>query len=219
MDLMTTLEDGPGPPTPKKVSIFDVLATSEGGSSGGLLAVKDDNFEELCTAFCTNDPVVKSAVMNLDFDFRQSQRFASSLLAGHSLIDERSLRTDFAFRTDRPSHDDPLALAAEFCVPLDQDAELELRTILEGQVVDELDQSQIALERYLLDVLKNDAAYISGNMSAMAALTIGDYTARYLTDVDFDCQGALGIGDDGSRAPLAGYDMRNLRAVVGLNQE
>ena len=198
----------------EEVSIFDVLATS-----GGLLSVTDDTFESICPAFCSENPVLRSKLMSLAFDFQQCQRFATSLLAGYSIVSEASLGTVFAFKTNRAVIDEAgqLVLQDAFCEPMENVALEEVRARLGGLSEEALQQCNTALEKYLLSMLRSEPAYSSDNADDPDLLrlrnsTIGDYAAARLGDIaDFDCQQALAV--------IEKYQMRFLRAIALQNSQ
>eukprot|EP01043_Picozoa_sp_COSAG02_P014978 COSAG02_NODE_626_length_19349_cov_11.664468_11_plen_2738_part_01 len=198
----------------EKVSIFDVLATS-----GGLCSVTNDNFESVCPAFCSEDPVLRSNLMSLTFDFQQCQRFATSLLAGYALIDERSLGTVYAFKTNRATVDEEgqLLLHENFCAPMEIDALEQLRARLGGLSEEALQSCNIALEKYLLSMLRSEPAYTRDDIEdpdlvKLSSSTIAEYAETKLGDItELDCRQAL--------EHVGTYPMRFLRAIALENSK
>eukprot|EP01043_Picozoa_sp_COSAG02_P017655 COSAG02_NODE_804_length_16991_cov_2.687840_5_plen_2135_part_01 len=190
-----------------QISLFDVLATS-----GGLLSAQSDNFQVVCPAFCTEDPIVRSKLMSLDFDFTQCQRFVTSLLAGHSIIDEDSLRTVFAFKKDI---DAGVELHAKFTEPIDERLREDIRERLTGLQFDDLERCRAGLQKYLIGILKLEPAYVSGNEAAleqMSKQTIESFSQEKLVDIaDFDRDVAF--------AQIEELELRYLNALVEVVEE
>ena len=190
-----------------QISLFDVLATS-----GGLLSAHGDNFEVVCPAFCTEDPIVRSKLMSLEFDFTQCQRFVTSLLAGHSIINEDSLRTVFAFKKDT---DAGVELHATFSERMEERLREDVRERLTGLQVDDLERCRAGLQKYLIGVLKSEPAYVSEQEAALEQLgkqTIEMFSQEKLVDiVDFDRTAAF--------AQIEELELRYLSALVEIVED
>jgi hypothetical protein len=190
-----------------QISLFDVLATS-----GGLLSVQSDNFQVVCPAFCTEDPIMRNKLMTLEFDFTQCQRFVTSLLAGHSIIDEDSLRTVFAFKKDT---DAGVELHNKFSERMDERLRENIRERLTGLQFDDLERCRAGLQKYLIGILKLEPAYVSGNEAAleqMSRQTIEAFSQEKLVDItDFDRDVAF--------AQIEELELRYLNALVEVVEE
>eukprot|EP01047_Picozoa_sp_COSAG01_P012870 COSAG01_NODE_590_length_15129_cov_55.685895_2_plen_4125_part_01 len=159
------------------LSTADILVTS-----GGLMSVQSDRFEEICPAFCIEESVLKSRLLNLQFDFTQCQRFATRLIAGLSIIEV--CKMDFVFRCERVEVDDSglPELHRLFCDPIDPQELPELQSRLSLLSNDELHKCRNSLKNVLI-LVRSERAYLAENedeLQQMSMLMIEEYHAEQL---------------------------------------